>query len=366
MQILDWRPRSERILTSVWRRRATGDTGLGERWWAKVHDRLVARRVDRRPAPPGVPLLVSVGNLALGGTGKTPVVIALARELAAHGHRGAVLTRGYRSPLPGPVMVSARNERAGDEARLLAQALAPQDWPVVQARSRPAGLRHILAGGAPAVVLIEDGHQTAGVGRDLDVLILDHWQVRQTPQGARVAPQTGPVFPFGPWRESATGAARAHIWLLETEADVPRRGVGEIPVATFRRAITCRAVNGRGPAPDTPQQPALVSGIARPGKFEAGAQELLTSPARLAVRLADHEPYSEALVQRVRHAVITANCGSLVTTAKDWLKIAPHWGETPPAFVIDLEIVWGNGETLPELVGKRLKAAEGRKKSPSG
>jgi len=356
MQILDWRPRSERFLTSLWRRRSTVEPGVGGWWWAGVHDRLIARRVGRRPDPPGAPLLVSVGNLALGGTGKTPVVIALALELAARGHRGAVLTRGYRSPLSGPLAVAAENELAGDEARLLADNLAETDWTVVQARTRPAGLRHILANGAPAVVLVEDGHQTAGVGRDLDLLILDHWQVQKTPAGPRVAPQTGPVFPFGPWRESATGAVRADIWLLETAADVPRRGLGEVPVSTFQRTISCRGANAAGSALATPPQPALVSGIARPGKFETGARDLLTSKARLAVRLADHEPYCEELVQRVRQVITAAGCASLVTTAKDWLKIARHWDENLPAYVIDLQIIWGQGETLPDLIGERLES----------
>ena len=106
-------------------------------------DRIQARRVGRRPAPPPDPWIVSVGNLALGGTGKTPVVAELARDLAAAGHTGCVLTRGYGSPLAGPLRVDADNPGAGDEARMMAQRLDSTEWPVVQSRNRPRGLEFL-------------------------------------------------------------------------------------------------------------------------------------------------------------------------------------------------------------------------------
>ncbi len=357
MRILDWRPRGEQFLTALWRgqvARPRGEMGVG-RLWNDAHDRLVKVRVGRRPAAPGNPVIVSVGNLALGGTGKTPVVIALARDLAARGHRGCVLTRGFRSPLAGPIEVLPDNPLAGDEARLLAQTLGPVGWPVVQAKARPAGLRHVLAGDEPpTVVLLEDGHQTAGIGRDLDVLILDHWEIKQTDDGPRVAPLTGAVFPGGPWRESAAGAGRARIWLLETNAEVPALGEGGSSVVTFQRTFSCRAVAPEQNASTVPEKPALVSGIARPDKFEAGARGLLGEQSLLAVRLADHEPYGPRLVARLRQAMDAAGCGSLVTTEKDWIKLASFWPAAEPVFVIQLDIAWGNGKTLSDLVGERL------------
>jgi tetraacyldisaccharide 4'-kinase len=356
MKILDWRSRTEKVVTSLWRSQADGPAlGPVGRAWNAVHGRIVARRVAARPATPGRPLIVSVGNLALGGTGKTPVVIALARALADRGHTGVVLTRGYRSPLAGPLVVQSDNEQAGDEARLLAQALIPQGWTVVQAKVRAAGLRHILAAPSqPDVVLLEDGHQTAGVGRDLDIVILDHWEVEPTPDGPQVVPRTGSVVPFGPWRESAQGAQRAQVWLIETGEKLPDRGAGGSQIVTFERTFACRAVHPGGGSGDHPVRPCLVSGIARPERFEASAQQMIGGEALLAVRLTDHEPYDLQLVNRIRRAMDQAGCESLVTTAKDWVKFAPYWPGELPSFVIDLSINWGHGKALPDVVGERL------------
>jgi len=344
MVILDWRPRVERILLSLWRRQGGAKRlKAGERFWQAIHDRAIEKRVARRQVPPAKPLIVSVGNLSLGGTGKTPVVISLAQDLAARGHRGVVLTRGYKSPLAGPLIVSAQDELAGDEARLLASALGNSEWAVVQARSRFAGLEYILAmEKTPDLVILEDGHQTAQVGRHLDILILDQWAVTSS-GNSEVVPNTGAVFPGGPWRESSAGAKRAEVWLLETAQEWPDHGVGGSVVMTFGREFSLAAANSSGSVADSPVAPMLVSGIARPEKFEAGAQTLLESAAILAVRLADHSYYDADLVQRLRKEMERAGCDAIITTDKDWIKLAPLWPADTPAYTVSLDITWGIG-----------------------
>ena len=359
MQVLDWRPRAEKLLTGLWSRDMAspgGAPGPVRNRLEKIHAALMRRYLASRPDPPSGPLIVSVGNLALGGTGKTPVVAALAAELAARGHTGCVLTRGFRSPLAGPCEVTPQTVLAGDEARLLAQLLAATGWRVVQARDRAAGLRHVLsAPDAPAVILLEDAHQTRGVGRHLDIVILDHWAMATGADGPVVEPRTGAVFPCGPYRESAAGAGRAAIWLLESDTAVPPRGAGGGVVTTFRRSMSCRPANGPAQvAARLPRQAALVCGIARPGRFEAGAAPLLADPAVLAVRLADHETYAPRLVAGIVEAMTAAGAQDLVTTAKDWVKLEPFWPVDRPVFVMDLLISWGNAPTLPDLVGERL------------
>lgn len=358
MRILDWRPPGERLLTGLWRAGGKGEVrspGFAGRWYGRVHQRAMARRVGRRASPAGDPLVVSIGNLALGGTGKTPVAIALARDLAALGHSGCVLTRGYRSPLRGPLVVEPGNARAGDEARLLATVLAGTGWAVVQARDRMAGLRHVLTrDDVPEIVLLEDGHQTADVGRACDVLILDHWTVRATAAGPRVVPRTGAVFPFGPWRESAQGAARAGIWLLETNESVPATGVGGSRVLSFSRQVSLRPGNEAATMVAAVPRAMLVSGIARPDAFERGASNLVPAGAVLAVRLPDHQPYGPSMVRRLERAVVDSSAGSLVTTAKDWVKLAEFWPATIPAYVVEMTLTWGHGETLPALIRERL------------
>jgi len=358
VQILDWRTKGERLLTSLWRVDDQYDVrrpGLAGRVYGRIHDRVMAQRVAGRPGPVSTPLVVSIGNLALGGTGKTPVTIAVARDLAARGYTGCVLTRGFGSVLAGPMNVTPANEGAGDEARLLAAALGACHWPVVQAKNRRAGLQYILDGGdVPQVVLLEDGHQTAGVGRACDVVILDHWRVLETGAGGRLVPETGPVFPFGPWRESARGAARADIWAVETREAVPKIGSTGSRVVTFSREMTLRPANGSAVTERDVGRAAVVSGIARPAGFERGVEALPAVAPGVVVRLSDHEPYGAMVVERIRRALSANDCRSLVTTAKDWVKLERLWPAAVPAFVVELNIVWGDGETLTDLIGERL------------
>jgi tetraacyldisaccharide 4'-kinase len=332
-----------------------GPGGLPAKWAARLADRIVSRRVAARESSPDGPFVVSVGNLALGGTGKTPVVISLARGLAKAGLTGAVLTRGYGSRLKGPLAVLPDNQLAGDEARLMAAALADRDWLVIQAQERWRGLAMLTEKNlASQVLILEDGHQTAGIGRDIDIVILDAWVVENGPEGPRTKPLTGPVFPFGPWRESAKGAARAQILVLETDVEELPRGTGGQEVVTFQRRLTLRTPEG-----DLWQCPAgatsgVLSGIARPESFENTLAGTLDQDPVLAIRCGDHADYGPRLVREIAAAARQSQVDFVVTTAKDWIKLAPFWPADLIVVVADLDIRWGKGKTLPELVGERL------------
>lgn len=350
MNVVDLRPAAVRRLTAAWqadeRRGPAALAGV----WTRLVDHCQTRRAATRPAPPGAALVVSVGNLALGGTGKTPVTAQLAIDLAAGGLSGAVLTRGYGSPLRGPLAVSAGTTQAGDEARLLADLLAATGWAVVQARRRAEGLAWLMAREPGLdVVLVEDGHQTAGLGRHLDVLIVA--PDSRAPAGL-LRPRGGPAAPFGPWRESAAGAARAGVWLVETPAAdaIPRAERPGTLVAGFRREH--RFTDGAPP----PGAVVLLSGIARPTAFEAAARALLPRAPALAIRCRDHEPYDERMLARIDRWLERVRPGAVVTTAKDGVKLAGRWGRRPPLRVLDQRVRWTGTPALPDLVRERRDA----------
>lgn len=364
MKILDLRPGKVRVMSRIWGRkpsvsgRMEGGPGTPHavaRWAGQVADRFMGRRVAGRRLDEDGPSIVSVGNLALGGTGKTPVVATLAADLAEAGEQGAILTRGFGSPLAGPLTVEPGNVLAGDEARLMALAMVSHSWPVVQARRRTRGLAFIRERyPETTVVIVEDGHQTAGLGRHLDVVILDGWTVTAGADDSRVDAVTGPVMPFGPWRESSAGADRAGIWLLETDQEVPDAGSGGQAVTRFERQITLYSPLGN-PRGDQPAGPcAVLSGIARPEGFEKTLEKKLDREPVLAIRCGDHVEYTPRLVTRITQAVREAKADFLVTTAKDWIKLEPFWPAGQEILVTDLTISWGRGKTLPELVGERL------------
>ncbi|MBK9473442.1 MAG: tetraacyldisaccharide 4'-kinase [bacterium] len=349
MRIVDLRHPAVRALTARWQARAGAAPSGAGRVLTAIVDRWQARQAARRPVAGGVPLVVSIGNLALGGTGKTPVTAQLALDLAAAGLRGAIVTRGYGSPLPGPVAVSAATPGAGDEARLLAGLLDGSGWRVVQSRRRALGVAWLAAQAAtPDIIVLEDGHQTAGVGRHLDVLILDDWRTSGERRALRLEPRTGAVAPFGHWRESARGADRAGVWLVEMESPLPAGPPG-VAVAGFARTYRLQL-----PEPARTGAAVLLSGIARPAAFEAEAVRLLGRPAALAIRCRDHESYDGRCLVRIDKLLDAAGADLVVTTAKDQVKLAPLWGRRPPLAVLEMRVSWTGDKALPELVRERL------------
>ncbi len=367
--ILDRRHLRTRLALRLWDRWAE-ESGrwldLLGRGTAGVTSHFLARRVQRRPPPPPRPFLVSVGNLRVGGTGKTPMVLALAQTLAQRGHQGAILTRGYGSGLKGPLVVRPENRSAADEARLLAGGVPA--WTVVQARRRDLGLQLVLAQRpAPAIVLVEDGYQTAGVPRHLDVLILDRWRR----DGARVYPTTGRVLPWGPYREAAVGAERADIWLLESAPEgtgsspPPDRnalatsawrgmiGERQVPVMVFTRRMRWSPTSW----PQDPLSCGVLAGVARPEAFERGCARLIGSEPRLVARYDDHHAYSRREVDRLLRDGRQAGITVWLTTPKDGIKLAQLWPAEPPLHVVELAIEWVGSKSLPDLIEERLALA---------
>jgi len=161
-----------------------------------------ARRIARAPAlDPGVPV-VSVGNLTVGGSGKTPVVREVLRRLRRAGVDAHGLARGYGGREPGPLRVDPARHTAsqvGDEPLMLAR-----DLPIWIARDRGAGAVAAVAAGAQALVL-DDAHQNPAVKKTLSLVVVDgETRAGEWPFG------DGRVFPAGPMREPiAAGLARA-------------------------------------------------------------------------------------------------------------------------------------------------------------
>jgi tetraacyldisaccharide 4'-kinase len=283
--------------------------------------------------------VVSVGNLTLGGTGKTPLVAWVARHLAAAGVPPAIVSRGY----------GAKPGETSDEAAELAILLP--DVPHVANRLRAAGARTAASLGARAIVL-DDGFQHRRLARDLDIVAID----ATDPFGC------GHLFPRGLLREPLAGLARAHVAVL-TRADsisAPRRREirdsfaracgGRLPVAwveASHRPLRLRSATGMTEPLDSLRGARVVAfaGIGNPAAFR-GALESLGATLVGFRAFPDHHAYSAADRESLGEWARDLAADRIVTTLKDLVKVrAETLGGIPLAAVeIAIEILSGNAE----------------------
>jgi len=262
----------------------------------------------RAPLP-----VISVGNLALGGSGKTPLVDWLVRQLRQQGLRVGVVSRRDGAE---PVVVSRGNGPevppavGGDEPCLLARR-QPEAIVVVAARRRLA-IERAHALGAE-VVIMDDGFQHLAVARDLDLVVLDG----RAPLG------NGAVFPAGLLREFPRTLSRADL-LIVSGGDGKSLLPAQPPLIRCRRQLSDRVWGGDGtqlPLTELASRRVLaVAGIAEPERFFAQlAQAGVTPAATLA--LPDHASYDPSLLTQLRRQVEASAAELLLTTEKDAVKL---------------------------------------------
>jgi len=272
-----------------------------------------ARRIERaRPADVGVPV-ICVGNVTIGGTGKTPIVRALAERLAANGVSVHLLSRGYGGTLEGPLRVDpTRHSGAdvGDEPLMLAQ-----DFPVWICRDRAAGAEAAAAAGAQAVVM-DDGHQNPSVKKALSLVVVDG-----ETRGGEWPFGDGRVVPAGPMREPlGKGLARADAAVILLPADLPSADPDLVAALAAVPVLTAH-LRPSGPPPRGPQ--VGFAGVGKPWKVERALKAAGCDLADFAP-FPDHFPYDEATLQRLADRAAQFDAG-LVTTEKDWVRLPPAW-----------------------------------------
>jgi tetraacyldisaccharide 4'-kinase len=293
------------------------------------------RRALSRPYRPSIPVLC-VGNLVVGGAGKTPVAAALASDLAVRGVAVHLVTRGYGGRLRGPVRVDPAYHDAaqiGDEALLLAVHA-----PCWVARDRSAGVRAAITAGARAIVL-DDGLQNPAVAKTLSFVVVD----------ADYGFGNRRVIPAGPLRENlGRGLARADaVVLLASEAPTkgpPPSRIGEgLPV--FRAVLS--PVDGQRLAGS---RLLAFAGIGRPKKFFAtlcalGAELIGTRP------FPDHHRFRIREIEQLLREAERVHA-RLITTAKDIVRIPP--GTRTGIEVLEVEVRWHDPDAIAGLIKRVL------------
>lgn len=323
--------------------------------------RLRNRYYDRPSAVARAALpVISVGNLTVGGTGKTPLVAWIARHLVDEGLRPAVVSRGYRGRAGrGPLLVSTGHgplcevERCGDEPYLLARTL--RDTLVVVGSDRRAGAEAAGREGADLVIL-DDGFQHRRLARDLDILLLD----ASNPFGA------GRLLPAGILREPLSELRRASLVLVtrsrpgESFPTILRTLRRFNPSAPLIPAGHRRVgfVDRHGEPMPPPRRAVAFCGIGRPGPFR---DDLLAEGVDLIdFRVhPDHHPYSDSELHELRE-LAGRHQAALVTTEKDIVRLAPRDERNGPPDLCALRIEAEIHQAGPLIDAIRRVTGKGR------
>lgn len=324
---------------------AGGYRGLiGAREWLYGHGVL---RSQALPCP-----VISIGNLTVGGTGKTPAVELAVQTLAGLGRRVAIVSRGYRRQSSGVQIVadtaSIRLDPtdAGDEPFLLARRL-PGVPVVVGANRHDAARLAVDRFGATAIVL-DDGFQHRTLAKDVEIVMTR----------ARSPWANGCLLPHGPLREPLSALARA---TLIVAAGVERAGDAAEVIETARRhapgvpVVTARYVSvesweARTLQPHRPEELAgrrliAFAGLASPEGFAQTLQRLGVEVAHFATFF-DHHWYTADDLAALDAQAAALGAEGLVTTEKDWVRLRDVARPRRPIHIVSvrLELLDGLGE----------------------
>ena len=282
--------------------------------WLYVSGKLRAKRLNGA--------VISVGNLTVGGAGKTPLVIWLAKKLMEKGKRVAILSRGYRGENGTSDEVEVMKRRISSGVRF---GVGPDRF----AEGRKLELE------APVdIFVLDDGFQHLQLARDVDILLLDCIQ----PSSSNL------VLPAGRLREPISGANRADIFVIARDSGVPqpRDGQDDLFLSNVRVQTVRELGNLAGTVPlaDLCLAPTFAfCGVAKPIRFFQFLKENgIDVRGRKSYR--DHHPYSQADIDALENSAAAAGAALLITTEKDEANLGNLRFNRLPVFVlaIDLEI----------------------------
>lgn len=274
---------------------------------------------SRRVACP----VISVGNITVGGTGKTPAVQMLVNELLKRGKRPVIISRGYGRKSKGTVVVSdgktvfASAAEAGDEPLMLAHN-CPGTAVIVDAdRVRAAELA--IERFQPDVIVLDDGFQHRKIARDVDIVAVRRTQ----PFG------NGFCLPAGPLREPLHHLFRAHLVLVTGDDDAPLPNLEKYQlsiVTAHYEMIDCVSVSGAVLSPDelVGRRALVFCGLGNPHNF-------LKTVKNIGVNIScfktfkDHHIFDERDIAAIKRAADDEQVELILTTEKDWVKLETSW-----------------------------------------
>lgn len=316
MSVSTWQHRLSPILAPL---------GRAYAFCVALRQKSCLKKAEKLPLP-----VISIGNIAMGGTGKTPVCEFLAHSLAEAGQKGVILSRGYkaaRGSYPRLVDPDGEPGACGDEPLMLARSLRGR-FQVVVDPVRLRGGEWAMRNLHPGVFILDDGFQHVLAARDLNILLLTPHDLGQG---------WDRVFPGGMWREGKKALTRADLFLVNTlgqdireiSALAHKRGIPETgPVFFFslQAAGLEDLLTGRESAGIAGRPYLLVTGVANPRRVYKTARGMFGRAPAMHLAFRDHHFYGPGSMRRINKAAAARKVKDIVCTAKDAVKLAPGSG----------------------------------------
>ena len=296
-------------------------------WFCSFGYRLLFRIRQSRAAPAirlEVPI-ISVGNITVGGTGKTPLVELLARSFLDEGFRVGIVSSGYGRPSevsfiePGYKVQKRSVDETGDEVQLLAVLLPEAIFSVD--RSKSAAALCLADSASVDLVIVDDGFQHFGLARDLDIVTFD----------AAISRRMLKSFPYGVLREPLSALKRAGIIIITRSNFARDRGLLQrklkqiSPDAAYYCApfIIDELVGHDRRLPVKYLEDKSVFLFAGVGNFGPLRRQVaaLSGDLDYAMELSDHQQYNQSLLSKIKLLAKRFDSDVIVTTGKDWFKL---------------------------------------------
>lgn len=298
----------------------------------KLYDRRVlpARRLQGS--------VISVGNLSVGGSGKTPFVMLLGELLKARALKFDVLSRGYGRKSRGALLVDPAGlpNEFGDEPLLIARKL---QVPVIVGEDRYDAGRYAESKFGPQLHLLDDGFQHRRLARDFDIVLV-------TPQDV-----TDRLLPVGRLREPLRSLRRADAIALASGATAETFPAEGKLVWRVRRGIASQNV---------PLRPVVFCGIARPQNFVLQLRTANIEPVAEAF-YRDHHAYTEKDVRELLVLKQKSEAGGFVTTEKDAVNLGPYLSSLTPLAIVPVRMELADAanalDTMLRVIEERRRGA---------
>lgn len=291
-------------------------------------------RQKKLPCP-----VVSIGNITVGGTGKTPTAIKIANILKAKGLRPAILSRGYKGSARSPVNIVSDGSRilmdfkeAGDEPIVMAQST--EGIPILTGHERYLTGKYAIENMSADILVLDDGFQHRSLARDIEIVLLN----------SRLPLGNGFPLPLGPLREPVRSLKRADIIIWTGSAAVPDNQSLPFKALTLDfpsfygyhkpKAIVCGdRISVYDPEYLKDRRICAFAGIGIPASFRNTLENLGADIADF-IAFPDHHRYSEIDISRINGSARACNADMIVTTEKDGIKLNEF-----PHFIKDISVL---------------------------